>query len=517
MSMDVTNIDIVLTVESIDGKFVLREYRTGVPRDVVETLKMMVSDPTRTLIDMQNEAIRHLPPRAKLFFNYLAPLSYSESYVTGITYPKRKTEQEYKCLIRDEESCIKQDFERRLKADYPVGRYGQKWRTIYFEKVNAEVKRRMDEYTQRLKWGYFHAIRRYIYAWYYDHTIVENKIVERLNFDLKMYSTDTHGFTHFKYPVSEDVLIGLHTNFGYGIAAYFRIELTYKGVPILPYSLYVNYYYANSRELSLYTRVYEERRESWRRAFKFVVDTVNLATENPERFIREWVMNEVVTMVDGLRRIFSNPEAYIGKWLSAVSNVESESPYLHVRMMDGAAAATYECYPWEMSIDFMAKKISGALDFLAGLKLLKPIFPEVDAQIVEIKRIAISALPQMETAVVEISNDLKRLNIRRIAWLKRIGGIDKRLGLMNEEVCRLYTAEISEKQKKFGYLNSDKRNNLYVRILSLYEESHEGYGMHKRAKSWCEAVVTKIESDIRARKKFKDSISTCLLRIKGDG
>ena len=88
---------------------------------------------------------------------------------------------------------------------------------------------------------------------------------------------------------------------------------------------------------------------------------------------------------------------------------------------------------------------------------------------------------------------------------------------MSEEVRRLYAAEISDKQKRFGYLNSDKLNNLYVRVLALYEKSHEGYGMHKRAKSWCEAVVTRIESDIRARKKFKDSISTCSLRIKGGG
>ena len=49
-----------------------------------------------------------------------------------------------------------------------------------------------------------------------------------------MWSTDTRGWSDFSYKVTDDVTITLGTNFGFGSAAYFKLNLRYKGINILP-------------------------------------------------------------------------------------------------------------------------------------------------------------------------------------------------------------------------------------------------------------------------------------------
>ena len=332
--------------------------------------------------------------------NYLAPFRYKNAYVEEIDRPQPISCEEYLGQLCEIEKRTREKYDanfeeqwenmshsvvaqarnaEQMDAMMEKGAYLQEKRFEHKEQINNSVKTEIAKYIHEIKVHYYNNARRYIFAQKYAETLSTSRILERLGSDVMMYSTDTIGWTNFDYIISDDVRIKVQTNFGYGVASYFRIIFSYKGIPILPYSMYVNYYYARSRDLARYTRNYDLGldRKCWERSFDFVVETSNMAASNPDAFVKEWVMREVNDMIEGLRAIVNNPNSVMDKWLDKMDGLENESPYLHVRQMDGEAKKHYECYPREMAMELKAKKISGALDFLESLASLKAIYEKL--------------------------------------------------------------------------------------------------------------------------------------------
>ena len=80
--------------------------------------------------------------------------------------------------------------------------------------------------------------------------------------------------------------------------------VTYKGIPILPYSIWVNYFYAGFNEIIRCTRSYEPNRENWNVCMDFVVWFIEKAIENPENFVKEVMSQEVDDLVKGIEKLF---------------------------------------------------------------------------------------------------------------------------------------------------------------------------------------------------------------------
>ena len=165
----------------------------------------------------------------------------------------------------------------------------------------------MEKFISMLKYNYMRAISDYVDA---DEYMAVFESV-KCNDTHKMYSSENIGWTTFIYPISDNVKFEVRTNFGYGRSAYFRVNLLYKGIQIIPYSDVVKYYFANMQDLCQFTRQYRPRRESWQISLNFVVETTNLAHANPEQFVKTWIKNELEEMMKGLRRLNDNVKAEI--------------------------------------------------------------------------------------------------------------------------------------------------------------------------------------------------------------
>ena len=216
-----------------------------------------------------------------------------------------------------------------------------------------------------------------------------------------MFSTDTLGWSNFTYQVTDEIIITLGTNFGYGKASYFRLGLSYKGIDILPYSYMVKYYYANRRDLLRYTRLYDVAHDSWNLAFSFVEKAANMASESAEEFVRHWILNEVEDMVHRLHGVLENPDDYIQDILNKTGE-KADCDYFTVRNMYSNEKRRYGVFPEEMTMAIRSEKLTGALDFLGNLSALSATLPEIEAYIAEIKEMAVAIIPELDEMVKKL-------------------------------------------------------------------------------------------------------------------
>jgi len=465
--------------------------------------------------------------------NYLAPFRYKNAYVEEIDRPQPISCEEYLGQLCEIEKRAREKYDanfeeqwenmshsvvaqarnaEQMDAMMEKGAYLQEKRFEHKEQINNSVKTEIAKYIHEIKVHYYNNARRYIFAQKYAETLSTSRILERLGSDVMMYSTDTIGWTNFDYIISDDVRIKVQTNFGYGVASYFRIIFSYKGIPILPYSMYVNYYYARSRDLARYTRNYDLGldRKCWERSFDFVVETSNMAASNPDAFVKEWVMREVNDMIEGLRAIVNNPNSVMDKWLDKMDGLENESPYLHVRQMDGEAKKHYECYPREMAMELKAKKISGALDFLESLASLKAIYENVEIAIEAIKKLAVKIVPEISKTIKLIVADIAKLKKLQTVWQQRKLNLQNWLNSMDEKI----KIRVKEKVRLMGSLSERELEQCKISATNDCRMQTPEYSPHVCALSWCDRKLSSIGNDIALRDKFKESLEQCCVRIE---
>ena len=235
--------------------------------DILDKLKEMGENPNRTLLDMQQCFQRVFYQQR--YFDVCMPYSYSASYISGVSYPNILKYDEYNKLLSEERCRLQKIF-----CD------------------NERVERELMQYKDRLKSDFLSKSSRYINGYHFSKTRLE---ISNKN-EAVMWSSEAIGWTYYSYKVNDDFVVSISTNFGYGYSSYFILSMKYKDIDILPYSAIIHYYYANIFELRRYTRQYNLERESWNVAFDFVVESVNMAKNNPERFINYFIINEIMNM-----------------------------------------------------------------------------------------------------------------------------------------------------------------------------------------------------------------------------
>lgn len=487
-----------------------------------------------TIIDMQHLFERFITSGP--YYNYIAPQGYGQAYINSINFPKPITQEEYDDKLAEVARRIQQDWTQKIERQWEEAakqraveiarstkhvvaeseellqaKHDEYLRVTLLKsqgQIASAITKAQADYAHEAKREYYLRTRQYIFAMCYYKRLDSARICQRMSDDVKMYSTDTLGWTKYDYPISRDVKIGLYTNFGYGVSSYFRIVLSYKGIPILPYSLYVHYYYANSRDLARFTRNYKPSRENWESAFKFVIDIANLAVSDPDKFVREWVMNEVSSMIDGLRCIDQHPIPF---WLDKMGDKQSNSPYLHCRTRDKEAREYYEAYPHEMDVDFRAKKISGALEFLDSLKALKSIYSQVDEAINVIKSLAKGLAPRITDAIRGIQNDIAGLEKLMATWALRKEKLSGRIVEYDKKIENNVANTIVSLNRPLH--NEREKEIIRVNEREKFRRLNPTYESHLKAISWCDRKSAAITCDINARKTFQESLKVCLGKI----
>jgi hypothetical protein len=463
------NIDFISCVHRLhDGTLEYKELPIANPNaEVLAVMSSMVDNPNRTLMDLQEYSDRLIYSGEK--HNTLCiPHKYSDSFISGPEFPKPMSFSEY----QKECAEMKKSFEDERAVEEKEGK-------------PFDAEKEFRTFIHDLKENYYLQIKSYITA---DQFVAELSRIKARE-EYLMYSSENIGWTIFNYPISDNVKFEVKTNFGYGRSAYFYVNLTYKGIKIIPYSDIVRYFYANMSQFGQYTRQYRARHESWPISFNFVVETANLAFKDSEEFVKTWIKNELTEMMEGFRKLKTDAKGVISSFANNFNKMAEN--YISVRNMQGTDQIKFKVYPDEMSVAYKAYKITGALRLLDNLKELAKIYDFVSDAIKELKDINLSLLPEIEETLKGIIASINTLEAK-IAKLEeeeatlnnQITPYEESLNKLLEEANILQHLEIKSQFKK--------RNPKYVELISNRESVR--------------SEISRYKCIIHERKQFKDSL-----------
>ena len=119
----------------------------------------------------------------------------------------------------------------------------------------------------------------YIYAYDYENALINYNIAE----NSIIFSHERHGDqrnnkfreNNIEHKINDDISVKISTNFCFGSSSYFHVTVIYKGIALLPYSVWVRYYYARYSELLGCTRSYQRNRENWLNCMNFLEKFIN--------------------------------------------------------------------------------------------------------------------------------------------------------------------------------------------------------------------------------------------------
>lgn len=483
-----TNIDYIAIIQ-VDDDNKTNFKRVPIEQDfLLENLEEILEDKNANVLKMQRIMGAKFLPNNRKVLNFCAPHEYDDRFISKCAYPKAISPGEYSKMIDDEIASAPAHLWDKNNRRY-----------LSQEEIINRVRERFIIKTKR---EYFERARRYIYATNYERAMSEK--VSLLS-GVKMYSTDTIGWTHFDYLVSDDIAIHLATNFCYGTSAYFRLCLCYKGINVLPYSFLVTYYYASQYELARYTRSYPANRDSWDRAFLFVEETANLASRSPAEFIEKWILNEVSMMMKGLREILNSPSRFIGKCQKAAGIPVSERVH-RVRNMDLTESRQYAILTDEMDIAVKAEKISGAVNFLDNLSKLSEEIIDIKDTIEEIRTLAQSLLPEMSSMLIRIDEHISQLEVEKKKNVDSLTAVQRQLTPHEKRIKR--REENARKENGFCYTDL---------IRQEYSKKHPIYVELVEKENTLIKEINHLTGEISLRQSFYNEISSCKKTITDAG
>ena len=508
----IANRHFIGVVREIDGYLVYE--KDDIPQEdiLIGEIEAMKENDNRTLLDVQSLFTEFYPEEnfKGKHYDYLFPKKYNDAYVSGASYPHILTVEEYENKLEEQEKwyrseeyitgcCKEKDELKYLKKNATEEEYNSK--------INELVKEKMKDYVNSLRRGF--SYQNFIYAQRYTAKLREIKKES----NVKMYSTDQIGWKDFEYKVNEDITAYIKTNFGYGVASYFFCNLKYKDINILPYSWPVKYFYVEMVDFVRYTRRYLPRRTSWSEVFDFTVTTANMAKHEHERFIKEWIVNEVEEMMKGLRLYMSSPDAELAEFLNAkrkasIYDIHEVAEYAFkdvIRNCGNRDREEYKAMPKEKVIAFKAEKITGSLLLLDNLKKLSEIASVIIPYIAEIEEMNLKLQPEIELHLKNISEDINKLNIKLNSVIKELEPLTTKLQYHKNKID-----DLLEKTNK-GRENKDKISKYEAE--KSYEKKHPEYTVLKNRIEKLTEQKDALEKEITRRENFVKILTKCKKRI----
>lgn len=439
--------------------------------EIIETeLNAIVENPNKTLWDIFSTANKYLDYK-KEPYNLCHPYEYNASYINAAYCPKEVDYDEYKSK--------KENFIEILKKQI-----SQNWEETETGISDTELKEKITDYEKKLKRQFAKSAIRYIKCQRLEHALSQVKNDP----STKMYSTDTIGWSTFKHQSSADIEVIVKTNFCYGNSAYFYLLIKYKDILIVPYSDLVHYYYADMKHLISYTRYYTCKRSSWRAAMEFVEGFVNGTIENPEKYLRNFVLSEIEEMMKVLRKTIINPSEILDK-------IKYNKPdYISmnvIRPFNLTDKGLFKVIPKELTSVFKAEKISGALLFIEGFKKIESLCPELTPVMQELREMNLGIKSEVDDTLISIKQSIAAMIIEKEQVIKQFEDLKTELPF---EVKDVYIGEeITERDR---IINS---NQYYKTIARKLNELR----MKRRT----------LERDIHARRTLENRMKKCLTRI----
>lgn len=242
-----------------------------------------------------------------------------------------------------------------------------------------------------------------------------------------VHNASTSGHAYKEIRLNDDLEIAIYFNIDTA-HPFFYLSLHYKGIDILPYSLFVDYYYADSNDIANYTRRYEADRSSWDYALTFIKTITDKIKTEGNHFVEEMLREEIFKLQNGIRRIIANPLNYIDHMVIE-RNKEIESHYYSVRHMTVDEEMRYRAYPHEMMFVLMAEKISGALAFVEGIMRLEQIDSSLHGVSDEIVYLSKKLYPALEKKISTMKVDVEELQSQEDSLKSEINNLQEMIDL----------------------------------------------------------------------------------------
>ena len=308
-------------------------------QDQLDELKRMADNDNRSVLDMQDYVKGSSLRRLSLDFDFCSCLSDSYQWISCIQ----------PVSFADYQKVLDEYEERGDKAGKEA--YACDQRQRYYQRIKSRILPAMlEDLTTDL---------------YKEPSVLA-------------YSHRRVGWVSPAFNLNDDIKVVYLTNFGYGSASYFFLQIYYKGIGILPYSQWVHYRKACVSDIIRYTRRYHLNNQEWMKTMAFTADVYNSAVSDPGAFVEKNILNEVEEMVSGLEQIRLASKYYIQESFFNESNV----------LISG-----------DDMVRFKGEKISGALNFLDQLQTLAPITDKVGLYIKRIMDCNNSVIPELKSAI----------------------------------------------------------------------------------------------------------------------
>lgn len=471
------NFDYVLAVKYEDNKIEKQYIPIKKNNKLIDDLLSMVDDESCEVIDMYNAFIRNYSECGE--FDYcLGHDSLKSYYIDPIGYP-----------------CFdKYNYTQQARA------YKEKISLAKSEKVRNWYQKDFDIWNYRKKVDYIKKCIPYILACNY-HDAIEEYNIEKNYF---IYSNETHGRFSYSRKITEDVEVVLKTNFCYGKSSSLIVIVTYKGIPILPYSIWVNYFYAGFNEIIRCTRSYEPNRENWNVCMDFVVWFIEKAIENPENFVKEVMSQEVDDLVKGIEKLFKLTDKEMENELSisCADKIFQEKYYIGIRTARMASQQDVRYYtisPEEAKLVYRMEKITGALHFLESLRKLSDIYNGVDQAIIRIKEINALFYPEIHVAISSVTEYITE----QVQTLKPI---EKKLTIVRKE----FVALDNRLNKRLKKVENDKR----MEVEESFVKSNPRYKKLKDELCYLENKVQELKFRIANRENYLHQLEDAQSLVK---
>lgn len=493
------NYDYILTLQNEDNKVTVVKYPIIRHDCEIEIALKYLDDENADASDIYNVLRICLTGKE---YDYCLKHEYTASYIAPIKVEFNNFAYSY--MLRDEISS----------------RVGAKLRWLSNEDRNSKDK--LIEIKQLIRRQMYYRIRKdkerlldialpYVYANDYDATIRKNNIMERsIIFSHERRGDERHKKyieNSVEHKVNNDISIKVETNFCYGCSSYFHVTVIYKGIALLPYSVWVRYYFAGISELLRCTRSYKCSRDSWHICMAFLENFINSAISNPEDFIRTEVMREVNGLIKGLEEIFLYKEEQFEKEIK-VKERPGDERYIGIR---GTRYATendveeYKIAPHEIAMIYKMEKISGALLFLDNLRKIKEIYTEVSDVIDRIIEMNQIILPEVENTIPPVENEIRKLNAELNPLNRQLKSYEVSFDKLQQRLDRCL-GMVLNKDKILTHENRERIINEFVDKNPQYLELKESIQSLKRDVNSLENKICKRERVLKKLNDYKSLI-----------
>lgn len=319
-----------------------------------------------------------------------------------------------------------------------------------------------------------------------------------------MISSESIGWTGYEYPIDDDFIVYVSTNFGYGWSSYFNLTVKYKDIIIAPYTYLIKYYKADMVQICNCTRAYTVERENWEVAFDFVKDFVNHGKENPTFFAKKYILNEVNELVNGMVRIMQSPENEVQQKINDMGRYSNDFRRLIcISDMPSEDKKYFELNRREFGVVYKSEKISCGLDVLESLKSLLPILPEVQISIEKIKSLNHLLIPEIASLSISIGKEIDTLKCEIEFYKDQISNLEKK----REPYDKLYSEEWNEIYKK------DPSNSSGWEFEKDFKKRHPEYADLVQEVISLNSKKNEVDRKRLNRAVIKERLEDCLKKI----